>query len=523
MKNHSYERLTGQEHSFLVMENANLPMHVGAVQIFEGGALRTPDGGLDAGLYKHATESLLHRVPRYRQKLMWVPIQNWPVWVDDPHFNLDYHIRHTALPRPGGDEQLRRLVARIGAQQLDRSRPLWETWVVEGLQGDRFAVIMKLHHCMIDGIAGMALTQITLSPKPDYEIHEAPRFVPHTAPSGRELLRDSLVRWASLPFQVVRGWQHFRRHTAHLTRELRFRAQALADVLRIAVQTVPGTPLNGSIGPHRRFDWLSMPLGHFKAVSKALDCTVNDVVLATVTGAVREFLMSRGVRPDETDFRVSAPVNVRSKAERGLIGNRASTWFVDLPIGEADPRKRLQAIHQATQDRKKSKQALGLDMMNTLAEWTPSVLLSLSMHAVSFAVNMHVFGVNMYVTNIPGPQMPLYLLGAKMLEMYPWAPLAPGVGLSVGLISYNGKMCWGFNADSELVPDLRKFVAMIDASFQELAQAIGVDLGGAAAAGPELRYSAGNRKPGRRSAERTQRGAPTVQAPAGPESHATVH
>ena len=508
MKNHSYERLTGQEHSFLVMENANLPMHVGAVQIFEGGALRTPDGGLDAGLYKHATESLLHRVPRYRQKLMWVPIQNWPVWVDDPHFNLDYHIRHTALPRPGGDEQLRRLVARIGAQQLDRSRPLWETWVVEGLQGDRFAVIMKLHHCMIDGIAGMALTQITLSPKPDYEIHEAPRFVPHTAPSGRELLRDSLVRWASLPFQVVRGWQHFRRHTAHLTRELRFRAQALADVLRIAVQTVPGTPLNGSIGPHRRFDWLSMPLGHFKAVSKALDCTVNDVVLATVTGAVREFLMSRGVRPDETDFRVSAPVNVRSKAERGLIGNRASTWFVDLPIGEADPHKRLQAIHQATQDRKKSKQALGLDMMNTLAEWTPSVLLSLSMHAVSFAVNMHVFGVNMYVTNIPGPQMPLYLLGAKMLEMYPWAPLAPGVGLSVGLISYNGSMCWGFNADYQLVPDLRNFVTMIGVAFQELGHAVGVDLGGDEAARPELGHSSGNRKPGRSSGERTQRRAP---------------
>jgi diacylglycerol O-acyltransferase / wax synthase len=508
MEKRSYERLSGQEHSFLVMENANLPMHVGAVQIFEGGSLRTPDGGLNVGLYKHATESLLHLVPRYRQKLMWVPIQNWPVWVDDPHFNLDYHIRHTALPRPGGDEQLRRLVARIGAQQLDRSRPLWETWVVEGLQGDRFAVIMKVHHCMIDGIAGMALTQILLSPTPDYEIHEAPPFVPHTAPSGRELLRDALVRWASLPFQVVRGWQHFRGHTANLARELRFRARALADVASIAVQTVPGTPLNGSIGPHRRFDSLSMPLGHFKALSKAVDCTVNDVVLATVAGAVREFLMSRGVRPDETDFRASAPVNVRSREERGLIGNRASTWILDLPIGEADPRKRLAAIHQATQDRKKSKQALGLDMMMTLAEWTPSVLLSLSNHAVSFAVNMHAFGVHMYVTNIPGPQIPLYLLGAKMLQMYPWAPLAPGVGVSVGLISYNGKMCWGFNADYELVPDLRKFVEMIDAAFQELARAAGVDLA-PAAAGPEVsELRAGTRA---RRLKRTLPNAPSTE------------
>ena len=501
MENHGYERLTGQDHSFLIMEHANLPMHVGVVQIFEGGPLRTPDGGLNVGLYKHATESLLHLVPRYRQKLMWVPIQNWPVWVDDRHFNLDYHIRHTALPRPGGEEELKQLVARIGAQHLDRSRPLWEAWVVEGLQGDRFAVIMKVHHCMIDGIAGMTLMQMALSPIPDHEIHEAPRFVPHSAPSGGKLLRDSLVRWSSLPFQVVRGWQHFRRHTAHLARELRFRAQAVADVLRITVQTVPETPLNGSISPHRRFDWLTMPLGHFKAVSRALDCTVNDVVLATVAGAVREFLMSRGVRPDETDFRVSAPVNVRSKAERGSIGNRASTWVLELPIGEADPRKRLEAIHQATQDRKKAKQAVGLDMMMTVMDWTPSVLLSLTERVVTFAVNM-------YVTNIPGPQIPLYLLGAKMLEMYPWPPLVPGTGLSVGLISYNGKMCWGFNADYELVPDLRKFVAMIDASFQELAQAIGVNLGGAAAAEPALGHRPGNRKPGRSSGERTQRKAP---------------
>jgi WS/DGAT/MGAT family acyltransferase len=253
-----------------------------------------------------------------------------------------------------------------------------------------------------------------------------------------------------------------------------------------------------------------MPLGHFKAVSQALDCTVNDVVLATVAGAVREFLMSRGVRPDETDFRVSAPVNVRSKEERGRIGNRASTWVLELPIGEADPRKRLEAIHQATQDRKKSKQALGLDMMMTVLDWTPSVLLSLTERVATFSVNM-------YVTNIPGPQIPLYLLGAKMLEMYPWPPLLPGTGLSVGLISYNGKMCWGFNADYQLVPDLHNFVKLIDTSFQELARAAGANLAPAPldAAGPEvIELRTGTRA---RRLKRKPPNAPSTEPPARPD------
>ncbi len=324
---------------------------------------------------------------------------------------------------------------------------------------------------------GVDLAQVLLSVNPDHEVHEAPQYVPRSAPTGWQLFRDSLLRRLVLPLQAVRGLRDFGRETANMGHELLVRARAIADVLGWAVRPASDTPLNGRLGPHRCFDWLTMPLPDFKAVSKTLGCTVNDLVLATVAGAVREFLFARRVHPDEIDFRVSAPVSVRREQERGRLGNRVSSWILQLPVGEPDPLKRLTAIRQVTQDLKATNQALGVEMMMAIAEWTPTMLLSLGARAASGPINM-------IVTNVPGPQFPLYMLGARLLELYPQVPLLENTGLGVAIFSYDGKLFWGFNADYELVPDLRTFVKSIDRSFQALARAAESARPASAAAGP---------------------------------------
>lgn len=464
LRSSSYERLSGQDFSFLAFENPHVHTHVGATQIFEAGPLRTADGGIDAGLYKRAIDAVLHLIPRYRQRLMWTPIEHRPVWVDDREFNIDYHIRHTALPHPGGDEELKKLTARIMSHQLDRARPLWEQWVVEGLQGDRFAVISKLHHCMVDGSSGIDVARLTLSPTPKYEIREPQPYVPRTPPSAWELLRDSLIRPLNLPFQVAAGWRQFRRETKDFRSELRIRVEAVAEVLGWVTLPRAESPLNGTLGPHRRVDWLTTPLAECKAVSTATGCSVNDVVLATVAGAVRDFFLSRRVHPGDIEFRAANPVNVRQEAERGKMGNRVSSWLVQLPIDEPDPSKRLARVHEVTQGLKSSKQALGVDMMMVMAEWQPAAMLAMGLRATSRAANM-------IVTNVPGPPRPLYLLGARLLEMYSMVPLLENQGMGITIVSYDGKMCWGVNADYELVPDLRNFVRMIGTAFAQLVRA----------------------------------------------------
>lgn len=474
MPRYSYERLSAQDNSFLVAERRSTPMHVGALQIYDAGPLRKKDGGIAIGAIKRGIESVMHQLPRYRQRLKWIPLENHPVWVDDRQFSLDYHVRHTALPRPGGDEELKRLSARIMEQALDRSRPLWELWVVEGLDGDRFAIISKIHHCMMDGMAGVDVAHILLSPQPAFEQHEPVPYVPRTAPSSWDLLRDSLLRRLALPGETVRTVQEIARALQNLTRdggalahEIRDRFGAVRDLLGWAVRPASPSPLNGLLCPHRRFDWLTMPLADVKAVRQALGCTLNDVVLATVTGAVRQFLITRRAHPAEIEFRVSAPVSVRRAEERGRMGNRVSSWILQLPIAEPDPLARVEAIRSVTEDLKRSRQALGVEMMMAAAEWAPSLLLSLGARAASGPINM-------IVTNVPGPQIPLYQLGARLTALYPLVPLLENTGLGVALFSYDGKLCWGFNADYDLLPDLRTFVRLVDASFRELCRVAGV-------------------------------------------------
>ena len=300
--------------------------------------MRTDEGGIDVEAFRRATAAVLHQIPRYRQKLKWVPIEGRPVWIDDHTFNLDYHIRHTSLPRPGGMEQLKHLSARIMSQPLDRARPLWESWLVEGLEGgDKFAVITKIHHCMVDGTSGVDLTHILLSTRPDQVPAEPRPYVPRPEPSSMDLLRESMIRNATLPLKAVSGLRSLARETKDISQEVGLRVLAISDLIGLAVRSADDTPINGQLGPHRRFDWLSMPLDDVKRVSKKIGCTVNDVVLATVSGAIREFLVYRNVEPAGLEFRVSAPVSMRRDEDKGKLGNQVSSWIIPLPIELADP------------------------------------------------------------------------------------------------------------------------------------------------------------------------------------------
>jgi len=468
MPRYSYERLSAQDNTFLLFETRNVHMHVASTLVFESGPLRTREGGVDFERIKRGFEAVLHLVPRYRQRIQLIPIEGRAVWVDDPHFHLDYHIRHTALPKPGGELQLKTLSSRVMAQQLDRRRPLWETWVVEGLEGgDRFAMISKIHHCMIDGASGIDLAQIQFSNSPDVPPPKpAPRFMPRPAPSAAELARDELTRWATLPLRALRGFREFSAETENLRGELLVRARALVDALGMATGASE-TPLNGPLGPHRDFDWLHVPLAELKAMRKVLDCTINDVVLTVVTGAVREYLKHRGVAPEGIEFRVGAPVSMRSEQERGRLGNRVSSWILTLPIAEPDPIEQLAAIHAETKRLKESRQALGVEMMMQVAEYTPSNLLTLGARSISGPINT-------IVTNVPGPQSPLYFHGAKMLALYPQVPLLENLGIGIALASYNGTVHWGFNADPDIVPDLETFVALLRGAYDGVARAAGV-------------------------------------------------
>jgi diacylglycerol O-acyltransferase / wax synthase len=463
MPRYAYERLTALDNSFLLLEKPCSYMHVASTFLFDVGPLRRPEGGLDMEAVRSATEALLPRIPRYRQKLKYIPVENHPVWVDDDRFNLDYHLRHTALPKPGSIAQLKALSARIMQQHLDRSRPLWEMWLVEGVEGDRFALISKVHHCMIDGVSGVDLMNAQLRTTPDREIPELLPYFPRPAPSGLELFRHELLRRAALPLAAFRDVRDFMREADDARLEISVRLRAVAETLGTTLRRASDTPLNRPIGPHRRFDWMAMEVSEIKEVRRALGGSLNDVVLTVVTGAVRTFLERRGVSTKGLDFRVMAPVSVRSADQRGQLGNRVSAWMIDLPVGVADPRQQLAQIAAKTRELKESKQAVGADVLTAAADWTPSTLLALGARNAT-----RLLPFNMVVTNVPGPQVPMYLLGARMTEAYPHVPLADRLGLGIALLSYDGRIGWGFNADYDVVPDLAQFVDDVRGAFRDL-------------------------------------------------------
>jgi diacylglycerol O-acyltransferase / wax synthase len=468
MPRYAYERLTALDNSFLLLEKPNAYMHVASTLILDAKPLQRPEGGIDIEAIKAATAAALHRIPRYRQKLKYIPLESHPVWIDDDRFNLDYHVRHTALPRPGSIAQLKALSGRIMQQHLDRARPLWEMWIVEGLEDDRFAMISKVHHCMIDGVSGVDLLNTQLRPTPDRHLPEPVPYFPRPAPSSLELLRHEVLRRAALPFAAFRDARDFLREAQDSRVELLVRARAVAETLGATFRRPSDTPLNRPIGPHRRFDWLTTSIEEIKEVRRALGGSLNDIVLTVVTGAVRRFLMRRGVDVSTLDFRILAPVSVRSENERGQLGNRVSAWLIDLPVGLPDARQQLARIAARTQELKESRQAVGAAVLTQAADWTPSTLLALGARNAT-----RLLPFNMVVTNVPGPQVPIYLLGARLLESYPHVPLADRLGLGIALLSYDGRMHWGFNADYDVVPDLADFVQDITASFRKLREIAG--------------------------------------------------
>jgi WS/DGAT/MGAT family acyltransferase len=457
---YAYERLTALDFSFLALEKPNAYMHVASTMIYDAQPLRLEDGGVDFDTFRKLTESALHQIPRYRQKLAWTPIDRHPVWVDDPDFQIDYHLRHTALPRPGSERQLKLLSARIMRQHLDRDRPLWEMWLVEGLEGDRLAVVSKVHHCMIDGVSGVDLMKILMKPTPDREIPRGPTWWPRPAPSGLQLLTDEVRRRARMPFDLLRRIGDVEGDLNDLRKTALVRGRAVLETLGQNLRRVSETPLNQPIGPHRRFDWLAMDIADLKAVRKNLGGSFNDVVLAIVTGAIQRFLERRGIDPQPIDFRVMAPVSVRSEDEHGSFGNRVSAWIVPLPLAEKDPARQIAAIEKVTRELKSSDQAVGADLLARAAEWGSSTLLALGARNAT-----RLLPFNLVVTNVPGPQVPLYTLGARMLEVYPHVPLLDNLGLGIALMSYDGRLFWGFNADWDLLPDLHRFVEDVEAAF----------------------------------------------------------
>jgi len=468
MDHYHYERLSAQDNDFLDWESPSLTMHGSAVMVFDASPLLTPDDGIDFATIKRGFAAVLHHVPRYRQKLAWMPGDTRAYWVDDAQFNIDYHMRHIALPRPGSDAQLKRMAADIMERPLDRGRPLWETWVVEGIAGNRFALVMKAHHCMVDGSSGMSLMERLYSMTAEYEIAEAPRFVPRPRPSGMELWRDGWRRRLDLPGRAARGVRDFVSETEDLGEELISRLRAVGDLAKMKLVPASDTPINGPVGPHRIFDWVELSLEEFKAIRRARGCSINDVVLTTVTGAVRELMTRRQIRPEGLDFRVSAPVNVRSKRDQEKMGNHVSSWIVRLPLDEKDPLEQLRRVHDLTQDLKDSHQSVGVQMMTALHEWIP-----FDIQGASSGTQ------NMLVTNIPGPPFPLYLMGAEMCSLISQAPLIENIGLAVSVVSYNGKLGFGFNADYDRLPDLGQFVRAIERSFEHLAAAAGTNQPGA--------------------------------------------
>jgi diacylglycerol O-acyltransferase len=475
MASYSYDRLSAQDASFLWAENPNQPMHVGALALFEAAPLQRDDGSIDIDRYRAQVESVLHWIPRYRQQIDWMPIEQWPIWVDDRGFDIDYHIRHIALPKPGTVDQLKEIAARINARRLDRRHPLWEIWVIEGVAGgEQFAILNKIHHCMIDGAAGADLSQILMSPSPRVEESAPLPYMPRPKPRRSELLADSVTLGAKRSLGLIRG--AIRRSAASKAEleasgenvpTLSQRLGSLAQMTAKIVEGTSPTPINGELGPHRRLEWLTMPLGDVKELRGVLGCTINDVVLATVTEAVRRYLFRRRVDYRKIDFRIAAPVSTRKPDHDRRQGNHVSTWVVPLPLDLEDPIEQLEAIQATTKELKASEAALALDTIMEVAEWIPGPVLSRALGSIGGSAP-----VNMIVTNVPGPQFPLYLAGAKLLAMYPIVPLVPGGGLGVALFSYEGKLCWGFNGDFELVPDLRAFVEDVQVAFEALRRAV---------------------------------------------------
>jgi diacylglycerol O-acyltransferase / wax synthase len=456
------DRMSPQDAMFLHVEDAKNAMHIGGVSVFEGPAPRYGD-------LLRAIAAKLALVPRYRQKARMVPLGlGRPVWVDDPDFQLIYHVRQTALPAPGGRDELRNLAGRIFGQLLDRTKPLWEMWLVEGLERGRWALISKVHHAMVDGVSATDLLTVLLDTTSQPAPVASGHWAPGSEPTGLRLVGDALVDSVVDPLTRLRGLPALAR--------LPLRAGgSIGDVVRLAAGLRPWTArsaksLNGPIGVHRRWSWAEVELADVKVIRESLGGTVNDVVLATVTSGFRDLLLSRGEEVEGTVVRTLVPVSMRSEQERGRFNNRVAGFLANLPVGIADPVARLADVRDQMEVLKESGQAMAGDALTRLSGFAPPTLLALGARLMARTPQRIVQTV---ATNVPGPRIPLFMLSRRLLYSYPYVPVMGSVRISVGIFSYGGLLAYGITGDYDSVTDIDVLRSGIEAGATELLAAAG--------------------------------------------------
>jgi len=458
------DRLTATDASFLAQEGPAAHMHVGAVMIFAGHPPAYDD------LADHVRERL-HLVPRFRQKLAFPPLETGrPLWIDDPCFNLEYHVRHTALPAPGSEEQLRALAARLHSQALDRTKPLWEIWLVQGLEGGRFALLSKSHHALVDGISGVDLVTVLfdLQPVAAEVEHSGTPWRPRSSPSRLDMAARGVRGLIGLPFDAAARAARAAAHPHEALADTREALEGIGEIVWAGLNPAPETPLNVEIGPHRRVLWVRHELTDFKRVKYALGGTVNDVVLAVVAGALRSWLHSRGVRTEGLELRALVPVSTRARDQHHELGNRLAAMRAPLPVYVEDAAARLRVVREAMNGLKESKQAVGAEVLAGVQSLAPPTIL-----AQASRLNFSTRLFNLLVTNVPGPQFPLYLLGRRLEDLFPVAFLPKRHALAVAVMSYDGGMDFGLLGDYDAMPDLEQLAEMFDASLAELLAAAG--------------------------------------------------
>jgi WS/DGAT/MGAT family acyltransferase len=455
------DRLTSVDASFLTNESSTSHMHIGAVTIFEGPPPSYED-------FLAHVESRLHLVPRYRQKLAVPPVEaGRPFWVDDPQFNLGYHVRHSALPAPGDEAVLRRMAARVFSQRLDRTKPLWELWLVEGLRKRRFAIISKTHHALVDGVAGVDIATVLFDVKPVPEPIEADReWVPSPQPSGAELAAHGLGAVARSPLGAARRLARVVSSPKSAARGLQEVAEGLGEVAWEFANPAPDLPLNQPIGPHRRYTWVRGDLGELKRIKTELGGTVNDVVLCAVAGGLRRWLHTRGVRTEGLELRALVPVSIRATDHHGDLGNQITAVRGPLPVYVEDPVARHRTVREAMDGIKSSKKALGAEVISRFNDFAPPTLL-----AQASRINFSTRLFNLIVTNVPGPQIPLYVLGRELLDIFPVAFLPENHTLAIAIMSYNGRIDFGLLGDYDSMADVAFVAEGIEAEIKQLLEA----------------------------------------------------
>jgi diacylglycerol O-acyltransferase len=456
------DRLSGLDTSFLNLETGPVHMHVASTTLFEGPAPSYEE-------FRDHIASRLHLVPRFRQKLRLVPFgQGRPVWIDDPHFNLDYHVRHTALPSPGSEAQLQTLAARVFSQRLDRTKPVWEMWLVDGVEDGRFAIVGKTHHCLVDGVSGVDITTVLfdLDREPAEATTPEP-WLPQPEPSRAQLLGEALVQRATDPAEIVRGARELVEAPGRMAGAAIEGLGAAGSFLRTGF-SAPRSPINRSIGPYRRFGWVRTELDDLKRVKNIAGGTVNDVVIAAVSGGLGRYLRGRGHSTAGLELRAMVPISVRAADEHGALGNRVSAMMAPLPVWREDPIDRLNAVSDTMRHLKSSGQAVGASLLTDVTNFTPPTIAA---QAARLQSRQRFF--NTVVTNVPGPQFPLYLLGRELLDIFPMVPLAANQAVCFGIMSYNGGVNFGLVGDYDAAPDLDALADDLQASVAELVDAAG--------------------------------------------------